>query len=318
MPAKIAGPGGWVMLFWSAKPGVETALVVVTIVSFLFAVPPLPSWLERVSRIAAFTSSRGRARIGEADARSLRQHQGIIELEGTVDVLPAESSMALANHLRYTPRPVIQSFCAFTPALAQKNAAFLLGDKAPEHILFRVAGVDSTVDNRYPAFADSLGWIPLIFRYQPAGVMHGFLHLRRSANPLTPKRVLIKDTVLQFGEELVLPVDSEALYWAEIVVRKNLGGSLLNLAYRLPALQMTIRLPKEERQFRFIPGIAESGFLLSPMVHDNPSFSSLYENSPYPVSQAVQGLRIDASARARLMYVPQIRAQVYRYDPPHR
>lgn len=66
----------------------------------------------------------------------------------TVDVFPWDAAFVLENKLNYAPRPVFQSFSAYTPYLAELNYKYYL-QHAPEFVLYDYA----SIDDRYP-FAD--------------------------------------------------------------------------------------------------------------------------------------------------------------------
>jgi hypothetical protein len=54
----------------------------------------------------------------------------------SVDVMPWESSIAILNGLNYQPRPIFQSYTAYTPALDDLNARFLVSAQAPAYMLY--------------------------------------------------------------------------------------------------------------------------------------------------------------------------------------
>src|SRR6185436_5439341 len=60
-----------------------------------------------------------------------------------IDVFGSNQSMALLNHLNYRPRPVFQSYSAYTPELVELNAAFLESDRAPRFMLFQHEALDN-------------------------------------------------------------------------------------------------------------------------------------------------------------------------------
>src|SRR5262249_9336523 len=79
--------------------------------------------------------------------RSLRTQDGLPELTGTVDSYSFNQSAVLVHGWNYRPRPIFQSYTAYTETLAKLNAEFLKGDKAPDYILFEIA----PIDGRFPA-----------------------------------------------------------------------------------------------------------------------------------------------------------------------
>ena len=58
----------------------------------------------------------------------------IPEAPGSADVFQALSGLAVVHGLDYRPRPVFQSYAAYTPTLAKYNADFLKSDRAPQFV----------------------------------------------------------------------------------------------------------------------------------------------------------------------------------------
>src|SRR6185503_3851310 len=97
----------------------------------------------------------------------------------TVDIFPHQVLLLLASDLNYKPRPSIQSYCAYTPKLAQWNADYYKGTQAPESVAFAVGAIDF----RLPSMEDSLTWLELITRYDVVDESPLYLKLRKSPVP---------------------------------------------------------------------------------------------------------------------------------------
>jgi len=57
-------------------------------------------------------------------------------LEGTSDIYSYDQSYLIASGNRWNPRPIFQSYSAYTPSLAQLNKEHLLASNAPDHLFF--------------------------------------------------------------------------------------------------------------------------------------------------------------------------------------
>ncbi len=69
----------------------------------------------------------------------------------SVDVIPWESSLPIVNGMNYVPRPVLQSYQAYTEKLDLLNAAMYNGNKAPEYVLYSI----NSIDQHYNFFNDT-------------------------------------------------------------------------------------------------------------------------------------------------------------------
>jgi hypothetical protein len=232
-----------------------------------------PGWL----------ASRLRLPSRDGDRRTLRDaYQGYLahvrkevplpRLAGTTDAYPCNGAELFAHGLPLRSRPVIHSYCAFSPQLANLNAAFLRGDSAPENILFQVWALD----DRYPSLDDGLSWPELFTRYDLQDVEFTFVLLRRSPSPRRFRLSLLRQVPLAFGEQLNVPATTDGPVWAEIVLDHTVAGSVVSALYKPPELRFNVTV-RDGRQLakRLVPGMTKGGFLLSPFVEDNTSFASL-------------------------------------------
>ena len=139
-----------------------------------------------------------------------------------------DQAVLLAHALDFQPRPVFQSYMAYTPRLARMNADVLLDEHAPEWILFPVM----TIDRRLPALDDAPSWPLLLTHYQLAGAPGGIPLLRRSATPLPWHFEPLRHFETETGQFVHVPSAADGLIWARIDVhetrRDALVGALLS------------------------------------------------------------------------------------------
>ena len=107
--------------------------------------------LARIGTIPLAWQGDARAAERERIAERVRAEHPLPPIKGTVDIYPYEEDIVLEHGFELHPRPVFQSYMAYTPRLARANAEHLAGDDAPQWILLRVA----PIDQRPPALDDS-------------------------------------------------------------------------------------------------------------------------------------------------------------------
>lgn len=217
----------------------------------------------------------GRTGLPESDRSALagiRREEPIPGLSGAVDLYTARVGLALAEDVDYRPRPVFQSYCAFTPSLLERNAEHLVGPRAPETILFTVV---DWIDGRMPAMDDSLSWPTILSRYRVAGSAAGHLVLRKrdSARPYTLRP--IAGLRVGFGQPVRIGEHrSGSATWAEIDVRPTPMLRAWSVLDRPPVLVLSVLLASGERRaYRLVPGIARAGILLSPVIEEDAEFA---------------------------------------------
>jgi hypothetical protein len=248
----------------------------------------------------------------------LRAATPLPPVTGPADLYSCFQSSLFANGIAYRPRPVVQSYSAYTPALAKMNADWLrTGQSAPD-IFFAI----EPLAERFPSLDDGLSWPELLTRYDIKGLSDAagtYLHLLRSATSRKYWLVPLGETNVTLGKSFALPLTNGPV-WAEIEIKKTLAGDILSFLYKPAVLMVDARLADDtSRRRRLIPGISQSGFLLSPYIANNLSFIELAQGDETALSgKAVVSLTIFEGEEPgpALCYQPQIAIRYYRLDFP--
>jgi len=238
-------------------------------------------------------------------------------LEGNVDVYPWNQAALFAHGLRYHPRPVIQSYSAYTPELVELNAAFLRGDQAASNILFEI----QLMDDRFPSLNDGCSWPELLTRYDIKESRGTFLLLKRSPTPRPFQLQPLQDRLVRFGEPIQLPATNHSPLWAEMEINKSFWGSMVSMLYKPPVLTLAVSLRNgQQLRLRLIPGMARSGFLLSPLIKDNASFVALAAagGGRGLADEEVTSVTLfaDTPSGATACYQPSLRLRLFQLDYP--
>ena len=254
----------------------------------------------------------------EANLARIRAEEPIPPATGRVDVYPWKIPVVLAHGLSYDPRPVLQSYVAFTPSLAGLNAEHLLGADAPDSILFEIA----TIDQRYPSLDDGPSWPVLLTRYDVADASGSFLLLRRRAEPAPYRLVPLATRAVHLGEPTRIPNGGHGPVWATLDIRLTALGRLAELLLRAPKVWLDVATRDGRVQrFRVIPEMARGGFLLSPLVVNTVDFA-LLASATDPASnalldlQSVTSMTVVPASGGTLFYRPKVHVSLARLEFP--
>ncbi len=194
-------------------------------------------------------------------------------LPGTTDIYSYNQAYLIASENTWSPRPIFQSYSAYTPELAGINRKHLLSHQAPDNIIFRV----ERIDGRIPSIADGASWPILMLNYRPTQLEGNFLFLQKKGaigeieNPLEP--IIEKHT---FGETVNLPESGQPLF-VRIGIKPTLLGRIASMLFKPSQLQITLALRNGlKKQFRIIADMAKSGLVLSPLIENTAEFGMLY------------------------------------------
>lgn len=224
---------------------------------------------------ACFQAVSGTSRLPQAHAdrsAQIRSANPLPDIEGSVDLYPFKQGVLLAHVLDYRPRPVFQSYFAYTGPLAKLNLDHLRSPSRPGTILFDI----ETIDMRFPAQDDGLSWPELLAAYDVAGIAKTFLVLTNNSSPRTASLVILSTVKANLSEPIEVPAVKDAPIWVVIDIRPTFYGRLLTFLIKPPALYLDVKTRDGvEREYRLIPRVAGAGFLLSPVIVDRDGFVAL-------------------------------------------
>jgi len=99
----------------------------------------------------------------------------------SVDIFPWDVALCWAYDLNWSPRPVFQSYTAYTPYLDTINSQHFVDiEKSPKNILYFY----SSIDGRYPLFEEPETFRTILNNYSYVDQSNGFIQLNRSSRPV--------------------------------------------------------------------------------------------------------------------------------------
>ncbi len=190
--------------------------------------------------------------------------------KGTADVYPVDIAPLVAAGSKWSPRPILQSYSAYTPSLLTLNAEHLI-KSPPSRVYFTV----DPVDHRYPSLDDGVSWLSLLGGFTPDRLDGGYAILKPSspASVLTPVSPVLTEGTL--GDEIAVPRWGQPV-WVSMNIQPTLIGRMLSAVYKAPKLSIRVRYENgETADYRMVAGAARTGFLLSPTISDAREFVAL-------------------------------------------
>jgi MFS family permease len=255
----------------------------------------------------------------EKSQANLREQTYLPPVSGPVDLYSCRQEYLLAYGMDYRPRPIIQSYSAYTPYLARMNADWLRSDQAATTLFFAV----QVLDDKFSAMDDGLSWPELLTRYDIPGLSDKFgnyLVLSRSPRPRGYHLRPFPPATITLGLPFAPPNLTNGLVWAEIDIKKTLAGDLQSFLDKPSALMADLQLADGSRhRCRIVPGVASAGFLLSPYIQNNRSFLALARaDQTLLSSKAVVSLTLweNEQPGAFQCYQPLVNIRFYRLDIP--
>ncbi|MBS4040328.1 MAG: hypothetical protein KGZ81_06975 [Flavobacteriales bacterium] len=156
----------------------------------------------------------------------------------TIDIYPWDVMLLLENKLNYHPRPVIQSYSAYTKKLEQLNFDFYNNYKtAPEFIIYTYA----SVDNRYPIFDEPMVNLAIERNYHIKEVFDFWgtkmILMAKNQNFIPVNLVLEKEYAINYDSPLIPKEDK----FYEVQLYNSFSGKLYKTFMHAPEISLTIK-----------------------------------------------------------------------------
>lgn len=229
---------------------------------------------------------------------------GVLQKIGqeTVDIFPWDAEYAFQNRLNYAPRPIFQSYSAYTPYLQQKNYEFYLRD-APRFVLYDY----EAIDGRHPFNDECILNLFLVKNYSIVDSFFSnerpYLLLKKNAvvTPLDQKK--IKET----GSFLNSEIDVAGSSFVRIDLRPSLKGKILSIWSRPSEVFIEYKAPEGGwRRYKTSGQLLAGGVLTGKNLFTDADFSQLF--SPGNALPEVKTIRIVADPA---YYASQMKVEYY-------
>jgi hypothetical protein len=225
---------------------------------------------------------------------------GELRMPGTVDMMGHAQGALLMQDVDLRPSPVFQDFAAYTPWLMGINRAHLRGPRAAATVLLST----ETIDNRYPMMDRGNSVLELLAHYRPERIAAGFLVLRRRDAPLDVTLSAAGEQDAELGQWIKVGA-SDAPVILNVEIRPNALGLLAKVAFRLPHVELTVRLADgAERNHRVVPAFTREGMLLSPYIDGVINYAAMAMGAPEATSgNRIVAMKIDTKSQAGRTYL---------------
>jgi hypothetical protein len=237
------------------------------------------------ANLAAALSPRARRDELEADRARQEEEWRLDRVRAEVggaslDELSCAQGVVLLNGFNWHPRPVFQSYTAYTPALLRLNADFFRSDTAPEYVLISFA----PVDGRLGATEDSLALLDILRRYHPVVAEKEFVLFRRvppDQETAPPQPEVVCRRTIHFDEDVSLEDVPGEYQFLSLRFAPSLSGRVWGAVFKRDRVFLDLRTASGatlERR-RLVPAMAGEGFLINPLVDTTADFVRLYGTS---------------------------------------
>jgi hypothetical protein len=224
----------------------------------------------------------------------------------SIDIIPWEVSLVPANNLNWKPRPIFQSYSAYTTDLDNMNFDSLSREER-DYLFYQFL----SIDGRHPFFDEPKTFNYIFCNYEPSAEIPGFIKMPNLSNVvLLEKRKVPRCSLTSLSETSSIPWDTphsieagnESMLLANIKFQYSLIGKIYKSLFRAPPVMMKIDyVDGSQRAYRIIPENSENGVIVSHLPKDDNEAMSFFQGK---VPSRVKSFSFQTSNS--LLYSPNI------------
>lgn len=209
---------------------------------------------------------------------TIKEKNSLPALTGTVDLMPAQLNVIIANNYNYQPRPVIQSYLAYKESLIETNKNYWATEKAADYVVMQK--MEDTY-GYFPTLHDGPSWIELLSRYEPTWCQPSGLIVKKRAQPRSITLKAIETIETKLGDPVkIATTDKNKIVFAKINVKITPLGSLQKLFFRIYPTTIAVQMKNGKKESYVAPtDNLRAGFILSPFVREPEEITALYANA---------------------------------------
>jgi hypothetical protein len=194
--------------------------------------------------------------------------------DGSIDFLQSKVDYIYFNQLNYRPRPVVQSYSAYTPKLIHLNGERFRSDAGPQFVLFQL----DHFREQNPFWSDSEVNLELLKRYdliENFTVGKDSLLLFKKSTTIKNIEVKSLHKTIELNKKILIPKGQVVVFYGEIDY--SFWAKLARLFFQPPYLYCRVTYENgTEKSFRVIKPILKGGILVNKKVNSHKELGNYY------------------------------------------
>lgn len=187
---------------------------------------------------------------------------GHIDPKKTIDIIPWDIALLYTYDLRWTPRPILQSYAAYTSLLDALDADFFRKPDSPSQLIFSL----SEIGLHSPVFSNPNTFRALLDNYQPVTrtTNNQYMLLEKKKAPLSRDLILLTQNNFHLNEDIAIPNIKQGHVFMAAKIEHTLFGKFLDIVYKPSFLFVEITLNTGQKiKYRLIRDTAQNGLFVS-------------------------------------------------------
>jgi hypothetical protein len=203
----------------------------------------------------------------------------VVKLIGkeSVDAYPWDYSIIPANNLKWQPRPVIQSYAAYTHWLDNENSKHFESKKAATFLIWQLnkvsknimSGSFESIDGRYLLNDEPNTIISILCNYEPVYKDEKFIVYKKRTVSQEIKINTVAKTKTTWDKWTETPINQVDLTRVKVKIHGNILRKIKSFLYKDEFFYIYCKMEDSSIvKWRIVPKNAEDGLWINPMIFD--------------------------------------------------
>ncbi|QIR38005.1 hypothetical protein HCG51_15715 [Tolypothrix sp. PCC 7910] len=185
-----------------------------------------------------------------------------------IDIIPWEISLVPANQLNWKPRPIFQSYSAYTTTLDNINFDSL-SKKERNYLFYQFI----SIDGRHPFFDEPQTFHYIFCNYEPSAEIPDFIKIPKLSNIFLLEKLKVSrcsptslSEISSISWDTPHPIEASngAIIRTNVKFQYSLVGKIYKILFRAPPVMMKIDyVDGSQKTYRIIPENSENGVIVS-------------------------------------------------------
>jgi hypothetical protein len=205
----------------------------------------------------------------------------------TIDIIPWEFSLIPGNQLNWKPRPIIQSYSAYTEKLDELNYQSL-SQSPRDYLIYHF----QSIDGRHPFFDEPKAFSYVVCNYQldsvnspfrvPAIKTNFYLLEKQKVSGCIPTP-LGETTNITWDQVYELPTRNSGITRVQVKFEYSWLGKIIKKIFRIPPVIINVNyLDGTQANFRFVQDNSANGVILSHLPRNDQELMAFFQGKLPP------------------------------------
>lgn len=199
-----------------------------------------------------------------------------------IDIVPWEISLVEANKLNWKPRPIFQSYSAYTSFLDNKNSESIIKEQR-DYIIYQFL----SIDGRHPFFDEPKTFFNILCNYKPSADVPNFVATSSASNLIILEKrkssmcsssTVGKTFSMRWKKSHNLETSDGFLVRAAVNIEYSIIGKIYKTIFRSPPVKIKLHyLNGSTNSCRIIPENSNNGVIISHLPENDSQALSLFQ-----------------------------------------